>query len=265
MRNFIKIMHEICEEEGIELREYSGDWVLSLHRNGKCSYIIGNKFDLNSASVDAICCDKTAASDVMQQYGIPHVEHFLFRLDGDSWSEIGGLLSKYGALVCKPNNGCGGKQVFKAITMQELVAAVNDIKESGSHVAICPYYDVKNEYRVIILNGVVKLVYKKERQYSVEDGKLMYIDWRHNLCKGAKAEVIDFTDVDAQIYEIVHDVVRKMNVKFASIDVIECADGYRVIEINSGVTMAYFSKQDDRFYNIAKEIYREAVLSMMSQ
>ena len=50
MNRCIGIIENICRENNIELKKFSKDWVLSLEKNGKKSYIVGYKFDLNSRS-----------------------------------------------------------------------------------------------------------------------------------------------------------------------------------------------------------------------
>ena len=52
--------------------------------------------------------------------------------------------------------------------------------------------------------------------------------------------------------------------RFASVDVVETAEGLKVLEINSGVMMENFAGQDEESRSIAKEIYRDAVRKMMS-
>ena len=76
--NFVRIIKEICAEEQIRLTSYSFDWIFELVKDGKINYILGYQFGLNSASVNSICCDKAAASEIMTAHGIPNIEHRLF-------------------------------------------------------------------------------------------------------------------------------------------------------------------------------------------
>lgn len=64
-RNFVKIIKEICEEENIDLKSFSYDLIFQLSKNGINNYIIGYQFGLNVASIHSICCDKSAASEIM--------------------------------------------------------------------------------------------------------------------------------------------------------------------------------------------------------
>lgn len=110
-RMLVRIVNEICKEENISIESFSHDWIIKLERFGKINYIFGYQFGLNSASVNSICCDKSATSEIMRSFKIPHVEHYFFMSptnqkyigDNGNWESISNLLNKYGNLVCKPN------------------------------------------------------------------------------------------------------------------------------------------------------------------
>lgn len=307
-RNFVKIVKEICEEENIELESYSYDWIFRLHKNGIYNYIMGYQFGINSASVNSICCDKSAASEIMTSLGIPNVEHYFFMSplnqkyvsEHGNWNEIMNLLKLHSKLVCKSNEGTGGNLVFRVSNQYELECAVFNIFKKTRSMAISPYYDIDNEYRIIVLNGKIKLAYIKQRPYVVGDGihtinqllleyvannensvnlsgiesgdynkilnngEVYYLNWKHNLGQGAYAQIADLDFVKEKMNNIISLLVSKMNIKFASIDIVKCQQIYRVLEINSGVMMEHFSQQDESTYNIAKGIYKEAILSMMN-
>ena len=76
--NYVAIIREICTEEDIALQSFSFDWIFRLTKNGKTGFILGYQFGLNSASVNSICCDKSAASELMTALGIPNISHILF-------------------------------------------------------------------------------------------------------------------------------------------------------------------------------------------
>lgn len=307
-RNFVKMIKEICCEENIQLESFSFDWIFRLYKNGIYNYIIGYQFGLNSCSVHSICCDKSAASEIMNSFGIPNVEHYFFMSPTNqkyvskhgNWENIMGMMKKYGKLVCKSNEGTGGNLVFSVSNQYELERAVFKIFRRARSMAICPYYDIQNEYRVIVLNGLIRLIYTKQRPFVVGDGvhtvshllleyisnnaqaivineieseeynkilskgEVFYLNWKHNLGQGAYAEMQDSDLIMQEITSIVNSVVNKMNVRFASIDIVDCNGEYKVLEINSGVMMEHFSQQSEKMYQIAKSIYKEAILCMLS-
>lgn len=305
-RNFVKIITEICSEEGIDLKSYSYDWIFQLHKNGINNYIIGYQFGLNTASVHSICCDKSAASEIMSSLKIPNVEHFFFmspinqKYIGEigNWNMLIKKLKEYGQLVCKTNEGSGGNLVFRVKNQYELENAVFKIFQRSRSMSVCPYYEINNEYRAIVLDKKIELIYLKQRPYVIGDGKhsikslifeylskedrnsfnadlfdedlsrimakgeIFQLNWKHNLGQGSKATILQDEGIINNIRNIVSMVADNMNVRFASIDVVECNNEYKILEINSGVMMEHFSQQDDDSYMIAKEIYKKAVLKM---
>lgn len=127
-KQLVKIVKEICEEEGIDFRSYSDDYIMRLEANKKTMYIFGNKFPNNDAAAEQICNDKAALSEILSYYDIPHVPHEYF----DSpqlkeycsstgiWTRLQSLLQKHGALVCKVNRGTGGNGIYKVTNQREL-------------------------------------------------------------------------------------------------------------------------------------------------
>jgi glutathione synthase/RimK-type ligase-like ATP-grasp enzyme len=176
--NFVRIIREICEEEQISLQSYSFDWIFELQKHGKVRYILGYQFGLNTASVNSICCDKAAASEIMTAHGIPNIEHRLFASPGEQkfvgktgcWSSLIRFLEEKGTLVIKPNDGTGGDRVFKVSSAYELETAVHTIYERSGYISASPFYDIENEYRTIMLDGDARLVYVKRRPHLTGDG-----------------------------------------------------------------------------------------------
>lgn len=303
--NFTKIILEICEEENIELEMFSFNWIFRLFKNQKYNYIIGHQFGLNVASVHSICCDKCAASEIMTSFNIPNVEHLFFMSPTNqkyiskngNWTLLKDKLNEYGQLVCKPNEGFGGNYVFRVSNQHELENAVYKIFAKFKTMAVSPYYEICNEFRTIVLDGEIKLIYLKQRPYIVGDGihsigsllfkeysnediniitnyleddlsivlgegEYICLNWKHNLGQGAKAKIVTEKHIKNDIENVVSLVVDRMNIRFATIDIVECNNEYKVLEINSGVMMEHFSQQSKDYYNISKSIYKEAILRM---
>lgn len=303
-RNFYKILTEICEEDGIGLHTYSDGWTFELQKGERRMFILGYNFGMNSSAVASICTDKGAASDIMRRLDIPHVEHESFRSPRLSvvhscWDRLSELLNVHGRLVCKPNNGTCGNQVYLVTSKEELEKAYYDIFRNNDAMAVSPYYNIEEEYRFVVLNGEIKLVYSKFRRYVVGDGassigqliqsyvrinnintrivdipeaetrrvpitgEIVLLNWKHNLSKGSVAFVRELSDIDVSVLDMVKSLAVEMGLTFASVDVIKCQDGYRVMEINSSVMMEHFAGQDVVCYGLAKEIYREAISSVL--
>ncbi len=176
--NFVRIIKEICREESIELRSYSADWIFRLDKNGRHDVIMGYQFGLNSASVNMLCQDKCAASELMSEFGIPNIEHVLFASPDNQkfmgfpgcWRDLLDMLDRYKTVVCKPNLGTGGENVIKCSTDFELEEAVHRIFLKSDYMAVSRYYEIENEYRAVVLDGEIRLVYRKRRPQLCGDG-----------------------------------------------------------------------------------------------
>ena len=300
---YAKIIKEVCSEENIELSAFSYDWVFSMKKEGKFRYILAYHFDLNTAAVQAICKDKSAASDILSHHGIPCVLHSIFMSPSSGYTPKEGngkylhaLLDKYGKIVCKPNEGASGTNVFAVSTGAELEAAADKIWKTAQSMALSPYYDIEKEFRVIVLNGEVKLIFSKEIPYIKGDGRstlaqllaaegrgvlsaeLMPLDlgvvlqkdetfklgWKHNLAHGAVPQIVSDEAVISGLSKLALKAATAMNIKFASIDIILAEGGYKILEVNSGVMMEHFASSSASNYEKAKKIYGEAIKLMFA-
>ncbi|GHU32783.1 hypothetical protein FACS1894166_06810 [Bacilli bacterium] len=66
--------------------------------------------------------------------------------------------------MVKPNNGTGGDCVFKVSTISELNDAVKKVFARFDAMAISPFMEVEQEYRLIVLDGEIELAYLKKRK-----------------------------------------------------------------------------------------------------
>jgi len=176
--NFVKILKEICTEEGISLRAFSDDFAFHLEKNGRYGLIFGYQFGLNPASVHMVCEDKSTASELLKAAGVPCVEHRCFMSpanlkylnEGGNWEGMREMLACYKEVVLKDNKGTGGFQVIRAKNERELEYAANTLLCSAHSVAVSPYIEIEQECRAIILDGEIKLIYSKERESLTGDG-----------------------------------------------------------------------------------------------
>ncbi len=304
-RQLIKIIREICTERGITLESYSYDWIIKLSRKDTVMFIYGYQFPLNDAAAELICGDKAALSAVLAGCGIPSAEHIFFMSPSNmhyiggngNWLQLTELLSRHGRLVCKRNNGSGGNGVYIVSGQAELERTAAEIYRSSRSMSVSPFYNILNEYRVIILNGAVRLIYKKILPHVIGDGKhavfeLAYrkyksniseleitadlsarpiagerinLGWKHNLGQGSEAVIIKEPAIIKQLSELAARASDALKIKFASVDIIETPDKLMILEINSGIMMENFALSDDDSYNTAKKIYSDAVESYFNK
>ena len=302
--NFVKIIKEICLEYHISLQSFGGDWGFLLEREGRRTYILGYQFGLNSAVSKDICTDKSIASEIMSQQGIACVEHIcfmaphMFKFVGGNgnWKNLIDMLEKYGEIVCKDNAGTGGNQVFLVRNQKELEQAADLIFRRADAMAVSPYYPIHDEYRVILLDEDVQLVFKKIRKHLTGDGSSAirslyaeyllnggsdqamipakdmerilkngeeyFLNWKHNLGQGAEAQILNESETE-EICILAKRAAKCLNIRFASVDVVMTKEGLKVMEVNAGVMMENLAGMNSEYYQIAKSIYKKAIFKML--
>ena len=301
----VELIYEVCKELNIEVEELSYGWIYKLSKNGKIRYIGRKSFDINNVESSTIASDKYATYEVLKSQNIPVIEHKIIfdpnkRKDYMTKEEIINIISSEfkgrRKIVVKPNIGETGKDVFCCDSIEEIEKIVKELLKNNSSISICPYYDIKNEYRVFYLRGEVLLIYKKIKPFVIGDGKsslkelvsklnlpkndvveenlskldLNYIpenkekielSWKHNLSGGATPQIIEKNDkVYKEVERLAIKAGKTLNMIFATVDIIETdKDSFYVLEINSGVGATLFSKLAPNGKKIVKDMYKKAL------
>ena len=308
MKNLQRIIKQIALENDLSYEVLSCDLVIKLTKGNKIRYINGYKFGLNSHSLGLILDDKYATYELLNSLGISVCKHhILFRPNNhnsyaknyNSFDYCYDLFLKYNKnVILKVNNGTCGDGVYHITTKKELKKIYNHLLKYNFSISLCPYYDIKNEYRVILLNNEIKIMYGKINPVVIGNGKDKLIDllkdfninyfgyktnlkkninynkvlkkdekfiydFKYNLSKGS----IITEDIDKETKSIISkmakDVSKKINLGFGSIDIIKTIDDkYYVLEINSGVMIENYIKLTSDGFKKAKKVYEEAVLEM---
>lgn len=310
-RILTKIVKEIAKEENIKCTSFSYNWIFRLEKDNKVRYIFGYNFDINSSSVYQIANDKSATYDILNAAKIPAVPHIFFIEPGlisdlSNESVIENILKlgkKYDyQVVCKKNEkGTGGTDVYKAMTKSGLERIAIKLFSKTSSISLSPLMEFTGEYRCIVIDNKIKVIYEKNRQSVVgngkstlkelicnkyndidlkqiilnmdrrnaellneiiEEDKMIVLNWKHNLGLGAEPEIITNGDKYEKIKDLALRTSKELNIRFASIDVVEYKNKLYILEINSGVMMERFSITTKDGYKVAKEIYKEAIEKM---
>lgn len=308
MKNLQRIIKQIALENDLSYEVLSCDLIIKLTKDNKIRYINGYKFGLNSHSLGLILDDKYATYELLNSLNIKVCKHhILFRPNNhnsyaknyNSFDYCYDLFLKYNKnVILKVNNGTCGDGVYHITTKKELKKIYNHLLKYNFSISLCPYYDIKNEYRVILLNNEIKIMYGKINPVVIGNGKDKLIDllkdfninyfgyktnlkkninynkvlkkdekfiydFKYNLSKGS----IITEDIDKETKSIISkmakDVSKKINLGFGSIDIIKTNDDrYYVLEINSGVMIENYIKLTSDGFKKAKKVYEEAVLEM---
>lgn len=297
------IIKEICEEKGIKYNLLSRDWITMLEKNGKTRFISGFQFGLNDHALGNIMDDKFALYEVLRTKNISVAEHhILFKnTNNNDYAEgynttnlVKEFYNTHKPIVIKANTGSCGTSVFKIEKEEDIEKVVNQLFEHNHSISYCPYYDIKNEYRLIVIDGEIQLIYKKKKPQIIGNGKdsirdlliafnkhyftdrlvepeydrilapgeVYEYDWRFNLSRGASASTDISDEVRTRLIEIKNQITNEFKIGFASIDIIETADDFCVLEINSGVMTENIIEIIDNGKEIVKDIYSKAIDKM---
>lgn len=289
------ILKDICDKKGIKFTLVSNGLLSILEKEGKTRYLIGTKFDLNNHVVGNICDDKYALYSVLDYFKIPVAEHLLINRNYNKEEIMRFWKNNNFNVVVKSNIGKCGNDMYHVTNEKELFEKINELLDRFYSISISPYYEIENEYRTIILNGKVELIYGKIKPVIVGDGKRSIYEllcefnpiyfknrkevlgfdkilnigesyeynWQFNLSKGSMPFIPDDVELINNIKALALKVVETVNLKFVSVDIIKLNTGeLLVLEVNSGVTLSHFIQLIENGKNIAIEIYSKVIDEM---
>jgi D-alanine-D-alanine ligase-like ATP-grasp enzyme len=290
-RIFVDAIKKYCAAHNITAELRSDGWLIVMQRGSKRHFALGYDVGLNSAIAHRIANDKSATAEVLQLSGIACVPHTIFlspRLnqyvppDG-SWDAMLALLDQHPkGVVVKPNEGTSGKSVFRVKTKSALELAVNRVFAVSASLAISPLLDIEDEVRVVLIDDVAAVVYRKDRPFVLGDGKQSLfelalaflhlrrrstilpamiedlgkaeldaivprgerrvLNWHHNLESGATPVLLDRGEMYNACVQLAIQAAHAIGIRFASVDVVRVGGNWKILEINSGVMMESLNK-----------------------
>jgi glutathione synthase/RimK-type ligase-like ATP-grasp enzyme len=285
-RVFVDAIRRYSERHAITVDVRSDGWLIVMQKGVRRHLVFGYDVGLNSAVARGVANDKAATAEILAHSGVSCVPHTLFlnpRLhahmapDG-SWSAMLQLLGQHPAgVVVKPNEGTSGRSVFLASCRPQLELAVQDIFTAHASLAISPYLAIEDEVRVVVLDDVPLVVYRKNRPAVVGDGRQTLLElaiaatpaaqrsmvlpdllrgrtkseldaivpvgqqrvlnWRHNLDAGTRPVLLEQGDARETCVRLAVKAARAIGLRFGSIDVVRAGGRWQILEINAGVMM----------------------------
>lgn len=295
MKEFNKMIKKIGEELGIKTTILSDDWTIVLEKNGKTRYITGYQFDLNHHAIGNIMDDKGLFWDLLRYKDIPVIEQYVIFHNYDKNTVLSYFKNHNNEIIVKGNISNAGKEVFKINDEKKLFETIDKLLLKQFSLSLCPYYHIINEYRVIILDNVVRNIFGKEKPKIIGDGnktvielareynpyyleheekiinpfyipkdkEVVELNFKFNLSEGAKSFTDIPLDLKEKIISLALQVTKELDISFASVDIVYTEDNeLLVLEANSGVTMNKFITQNENGYSLAYSIYLDAVKLM---
>jgi glutathione synthase/RimK-type ligase-like ATP-grasp enzyme len=253
-QQFVALIESVCEDRGIRVSWLSDYWLGILGKDDDHCYIHGYQFPINNTVANGLMHDKVSTYELLTRYGVPALPHALIRLQPLPSIEVAieRAIQLYPLpLVLKPNPGwSGGDDVMRCHTKDDVDAAIRDLASRHQSIAVSPYIDIRAEYRVLILDGTVKVIFEKVRP----DG-----EWHHNLKRGAMPEVVTDEALRQPLIALAQKALASLAGRLAAVDIVVTPDGYKVMEANGGISLSHFSDHSVEYKKIAEHIYGELV------
>ena len=297
MNEFNILLKTICDDLGYQLTFISDGWLKIITKDEKIRYISGYRFDNNLYALGEVMNDKGMFHDVLKYIGIPIIDQKIIFHDYNK-DEIIDYFNKHNQeIVIKGNTGCAGKEVFKINKIDDIFKIIDNLLLKEYSISLSPYYDIQNEYRVIVLNNEIKLIFGKIKpivygngiktvlelaqefnDYYIDNAKeienpdyiprnqeKVELSFKFNLSSGGKVFLDIPHDLKEKISLLALTVSRKLNIAFASIDIIVTKNNeIMVMEANTGVTLNTFLKLNPDYYDIVYNIYKDAIEKMFN-
>jgi glutathione synthase/RimK-type ligase-like ATP-grasp enzyme len=261
---FSKIIEEICNEERINLHKFSDGWLKVLEKNGKQKVIWDYKFDISALGSTKMCDDKYALYELMTHNKIKVPKSILlFRDEKKKYikknrtKEIKDFIKSTGLpLVLKRNDGICRSNIYFCSNTFQVIRKYRKITKASMDCLVSEYIKEPREFRVVMLNGNPEVSFEK-----IVSPDKRNIFKQHKLSKGARA----LNNAPESIINFAKKIQSIVDIKFASFDIMVSNNNFAdpiLLEINTGVTMENFANQSKENYQIAKKVYKNAVLAM---
>ena len=297
---FVKMIFDICKDNGIELTSISRRNIFRLSHNDVVANICNFNFDINSSASAEICKSKEAVHTILDKNNVPNVKHVCNHKDSIKglYKVLADMLSLYGSVVVKPDANRSDSDIYIVDNAYELSGVLVELAESYDNVILSPYYDIKEEYNVVVLDGEVKLIYCKEKlqvsgdgertilellscrenidsiisvstlrtdvlDYIPENGELVTLDVNRDFRYSSQSCVREKSDVSDEVITLAMKAVSKLRLCFAEVSIINVNNAYMVLNVHSDVNLADFAQQCPDNYDIAKGIYTDVIKRML--
>ena len=290
-----KLLLELSTQNNFNVKGFSQNYIIEVSNNKNKFYVYGNCFPLNNASSQKLCADKSALSMVLKLNNVDCLEHELYKnpsyQPNFNYKKLEEKLKQNpNGLVLKDNKGYCGNNVFWVKNKTQIKKAVNKIFKQNLDLAVCPYVNIEDEFRLIMLNHECKVCYKKVRPFVIGDGvsnvknlmakkykdikfnlpfktlnktpnknEKVVLGWKHNLKWHSTPEEVEDKNLKQKLITFAKKVTKTINLKFCSVDLYVEDNKIKVLETNSIVSMNSFANYSKENYNKTKQIFLEAV------
>lgn len=305
MNSFQKIVIDCCKELGINIKIVSKGWVILLEKENQIRFVVGQKFDLNGHGIGLVMDDKYAMFEVLKEKNIPTIQYqILYRptIQKEYAKNCNHyeMAEKYfkehnNDMVIKANCGLSGHDVYHVTEKEKIKFYLDKVFQNNEALSLCPFYKIKAEYRLIVLDNECLLMYGKRKALVCGDGKKTIREllqefnpyyfrnnlfdsfydrvlsigeeyeysWKFNLAEGAIPFSVTDKHLQEQLLEVLKKLTNQIHLGFCSVDIVETfSNEFLIMELNSGVSLHKYSAFFENGEEIAKEIYKKAIQNL---
>lgn len=239
-------------------------------------YFVNSQTPFNSQDSVVICKDKffcyqTLENKIKQPKTLSFLDPFCANnyreyLECENFEEIANFIQKELSfpLIIKPNSGSLGINVQKVENPNELQKAIEKIFDTKSrdydYVMIAQeYIQIKEEFRVITVGGIVELIYQKDISGAEFVGNLSPLHWQ-----GFATKIIENLEFKSKIQEFVKPIFTNLPRLFwAGFDIAIDKNGeIFLIEINTNPGFGLFLSTQEDFHII--NLYQKALKKFLA-
>jgi len=146
-------------------------------------------------------------------------------------------------LIIKMNSGTQGRHVYKCDNKRKVLKSIKAVfkkkqKHYDSSILAQQFIEIKNEYRAILLDGEVVLLYEK-----VSNKKTNNLSPLHN--DDGRAEIVNDVEIQNKIIEIVNNSPKLKSFEWIGLDVARDSKGdWWILELNTRPGFSYFIRDN---------------------
>ena len=238
------------ETRGFEVRRSQDGWYVELTSSGEVvSRICGFRFDLNSSASAALAKSKTGASEALAWHEVPCIRHS---------REVPTVQGRW---VTKPDSGTGGRDIGFHVDTHSALARFEQL-QGKLDLVFSPWEDLVNEYRVVVLDGEVLLIYRKSGVLWGESGGRL-----HNLGLGAVPTELAGGDDDAiRLSALARQAAHALGLRVVCVDIVQPESGpIKVLEVNDGIMLEHFAAYSSEYRARAVGCYTQILNRAVSE
>ncbi len=243
--------------------------LLQIELDGKKQYFIGAETPFNSTTVRRIAKDKGYTYDLLHEViNMPETltfvdpkplkEIYIPFVKETNLSEIVEKIIGHFKLpiVVKPLDLSQGQNVAKCEAESELMLALQNVFNHHSplysHIALAQeFIKISREFRVLIFEDTVRLVYEKDFSEAQFIGNLSPLHW-----DGAKAKIVRDPQLLDRIQQFINPIFTKLELVYGGLDIaIDTQDQMYLFEINDRPGFNHLIADEGE--DIVLEFYRQ--------